>query len=298
MLRTRAISSVVVVLVAILPALFGPWAAACAFIALGALALHELAAMLERTGHSVLLSPINVVVGIGIAAGAVYPPASVFMPLVALAVLLPGAWLLFRPTLDHTLTTWLGTTFAALFIALPLMHAVALRSLPGNVAESGLWLTDLLTRTGGGSPAGLGFTAAMNTTRGMAWLLFALVTVWFTDVGAFAVGQAIGRHPLIPHISPKKTWEGFWGGLAGGAIAAAVANYAFGVGLLLPVALLAGAGVAAVATVGDLAESLLKRQAGVKDSGSLIPGHGGVLDRMDSQLYAFVAVYYLALLIG
>ncbi len=294
MLRTRAISSVAVVFVAIVPAIFGPFPAALAFVALGLLALHELAAMLRQAGYPILWPPAALVVALGITAGAAPVPASIFVPLVAVAVLLPGAWLIFRPTLEGTLAAWLGTTFATLFVAVPLMHAVALRSMTGFVAESGMWLADFLATTGG-TGDGLGFPGA---TRGMAWLLFCLVAVWFTDVGAYAAGRTMGRRPFIPHVSPKKTWEGFFGGLVGGAAAAAVTDYAFGVGLSWPVALVAGVAVAGVATAGDLAESLLKRQAGVKDSGTLIPGHGGVLDRMDSQLYAFVFVYYLALLVG
>jgi len=287
MLPTRAISSVGVVLVGVVPALFGPWGVTVAFAALGLLALHEVAAMLAPVGYPLLWSiaaPVLVFSLVAVAAGW---PLWTLTGLVALAVLLPGAVLIFRPTLDGALATWIGTVFATLFITVPLTHIALVRALPGMTTSAGSWLTRLETALGAGS-----------TARGMAWFLFALVTVWLTDVGAYAVGRAAGRHPLIPVISPKKTWEGLGGGLVAGGIAASIGNSAFGLGMALPIAFLAGVVLAGIATIGDLAESLLKRQTGVKDSGALIPGHGGVLDRLDSQLYVFVAVYYLARLIG
>jgi phosphatidate cytidylyltransferase len=99
-------------------------------------------------------------------------------------------------------------------------------------------------------------------------------------------------------LSPNKTWEGFAGGVIVAVIAALVSNWCFGVGMQPVVALLVGLVIALAAVVGDLAESLLKRQTGVKDTGTLIPGHGGVLDRLDSQLFVFVVVYYVARAVG
>lgn len=287
MLHTRAISSIGVVLVGVVPALFGPWGVAVAFAALGLLALHEIAAMLALVGYPLLwpiAAPVLVLSLVAVAAGW---PLWTLTGLVALAVLLPGAVIIFRPTLDGTLATWVGTVFTTLFVTVPLTHIALVRALSGVTTGAGTWLTRLETALGVGS-----------TARGMAWFLFALVTVWLTDVGAYAVGRAAGRHPLIPVVSPKKTWEGLGGGLVAGGVAASLSNSVFGLGMVLPIAFLAGIALAGIATVGDLAESLLKRQTGVKDSGTLIPGHGGVLDRLDSQLYVFVAVYYLARLIG
>ena len=122
--------------------------------------------------------------------------------------------------------------------------------------------------------------------RADPWLVFLLMAiVWLGDTAAYYVGSRIGRHKMAPTISPKKSWEGAAAGLVTSLIAAAVWSIAR-LGGLDP-ALLGVAAVAAVAAqVGDLVESLIKRGVGVKDSGSVLPGHGGVLDRMDAMLFA------------
>jgi phosphatidate cytidylyltransferase len=115
-----------------------------------------------------------------------------------------------------------------------------------------------------------------------ATVLAVLVLVWVADTAAYFVGRAWGRRRLAPGISPSKTWEGAWGGIAG-AVAYAIIGGTFltGVGAW-PVYALVAVVLAAISIVGDLFESAAKRQAGVKDSGALLPGHGGILDRVDS----------------
>jgi len=128
---------------------------------------------------------------------------------------------------------------------------------------------------------------------GRNWLLFALLVTFATDTGAFLVGRSLGRRYLAPSISPNKTWEGCAGGFACG-VAAALA-----LGLVIDLAAprwqqgIVAATVGVVAQWGDLFESKLKRISSVKDAGSIIPGHGGILDRMDSVLVSVPAVYYL-----
>lgn len=114
---------------------------------------------------------------------------------------------------------------------------------------------------------------------GAGIVLAGLVIVWSADIGAFFVGRSLGRTALAPRVSPKKTWEGVAGGVAMAAVAGAIAAGWLGlpIGLLTPLA----AVTALVSVVGDLGVSLLKRRAGRKDSGVLLPGHGGVLDRFD-----------------
>lgn len=124
---------------------------------------------------------------------------------------------------------------------------------------------------------------------GTYWLLAVLLGTAANDTGAYFVGSAIGRHKLAPHISPGKTWEGLAGGAAGAVIAALLLSGPLG--LTWVAGALLGLLVCAAAVTGDLCESLLKRAAGVKDSGRLIPGHGGILDRLDSILFVLVAVY-------
>lgn len=124
-------------------------------------------------------------------------------------------------------------------------------------------------------------------------LLLYIFIIWANDVFAYLVGMTVGRHPLFARLSPKKSWEGFFGGLAGAAVMGLVAARVLGHEWWAWVVLALVAAVTGV--LGDLAESMFKRAAGVKDSGSLIPGHGGVLDRFDAVLLSapFVFVYML-----
>ncbi len=131
---------------------------------------------------------------------------------------------------------------------------------------------------------------------GFLWACAAFLVTWVCDTAAYFVGRSLGKHLLWPRISPRKTWEG----LIGGVCAALGAGLAVGAWLLaLPwwQALLLGLLVAVAAPLGDLAESLFKRLANLKHSGHLIPGHGGVLDRLDSLLFVFPVVTYFALIV-
>jgi len=128
-------------------------------------------------------------------------------------------------------------------------------------------------------------------TTGFIWLILLLTTTWASDTFAYFVGRAFGRHKLAPVLSPKKTVEG----AAGGLLSSALVSYIFVQFVpslpLLPVLLL-GVLIGIASLLGDLVESALKRQAGIKDSGHIIPGHGGVLDRFDSLLFTAPVVYY------
>jgi phosphatidate cytidylyltransferase len=126
--------------------------------------------------------------------------------------------------------------------------------------------------------------------QGPGMLLFALVIIWVGDTAAYFVGRSIGKHALAPHLSPKKTWEGTVASFLGSLIVAVI----FARFVNVPLAhLLAMAALGNVAgQVGDLLESAYKRSAGIKDSGSLLPGHGGVLDRIDALILAIPVVWY------
>ncbi len=129
---------------------------------------------------------------------------------------------------------------------------------------------------------------------GVGAFIGVVLAVVANDVGALAVGSKIGRHPLAPAISPRKTWEG----LAGGAVASVVVSVVvLGMIGLAPwdagSALALGLVVAVVAPIGDLCESMIKRDIGVKDMGTLLPGHGGILDRIDALLFVVPATYYV-----
>lgn len=123
-------------------------------------------------------------------------------------------------------------------------------------------------------------------------VLLMFIMIWLNDTGAFCFGSLLGKHRLFPRLSPKKSWEGFWGGMlccvACGAVCYYSLNDLLHLGLIGSLAM--GALVSVFSTWGDLFESMLKRTMGVKDSGHLIPGHGGILDRIDSLLFVAPAV--------
>jgi phosphatidate cytidylyltransferase len=133
--------------------------------------------------------------------------------------------------------------------------------------------------------------------NGVWWFFLVLPAVWFADTFAYFIGARFGKHPLSPRLSPKKTWEGYWGGVIFGILGAA------GLSVLLaslggPVipwwkGAALGAALSILTTLGDLGESMIKRQAGVKDSSNIIPGHGGVFDRIDSWLWGAAIGFYL-----
>jgi phosphatidate cytidylyltransferase len=130
-------------------------------------------------------------------------------------------------------------------------------------------------------PCWLALVHVTFVTQSTYWVLFTLALVWAADTGAFFAGRWLGRVPLAPRVSPKKTWEGVFGGMVTSAFVAWVAaTWIFDVDLW-PFVLTCVA-VAAVSIVGDLTESMLKRAVGLKDSGTVFPGHGGMLDRIDS----------------
>ena len=126
--------------------------------------------------------------------------------------------------------------------------------------------------------------------NGAWWAVFTFATAWLGDAGAYFVGRRWGRHHLSPRLSPGKTWEG----AIAGALCTLAAAFLFGpfLGLSLLHRAILGLAVAAVSPFGDLAVSMFKRQAKIKDSGGIIPGHGGMLDRIDTVLFAVVVVYY------
>ena len=157
---------------------------------------------------------------------------------------------------------------APLYVGFLLSHALILREITGS---------------GTGDEADLG----------RSWLLFAILVTFAVDTGAFLVGRAVGSRPMAPSISPGKTWEGSVGGFVSAVVAALALGLVFDLGIPAWQQAVIGGVVGVVAQWGDLIESKLKRIADVKDAGSIIPGHGGLLDRLDSMLLALPAVYYL-----
>jgi phosphatidate cytidylyltransferase len=141
----------------------------------------------------------------------------------------------------------------------------------------------------------LASAVGLRNHHGFGWVILAFLVTWFNDTFAYFAGHLFGRHKLLERISPKKTWEGFAGGVLGSLAGGATGWY-----LLLRdqttlrTALVIGAGAAVLGPLGDLVESMIKRSAGVKDASQLIPGHGGFLDRVDSLLFVSPWVYLVA----
>jgi phosphatidate cytidylyltransferase len=197
-----------------------------------------------------------------------------FLPLViTLAVLASLVFELSRHSHEGALPAWALTLAGAFYISWLFSHLIMLRALDTPLAPVPL--------------------ARLGLQPGAAWIYLVLAITWLQDSVAYFVGRAWGRHRMAPVLSPKKTWEGAIGGLVG-AIAGGVASVlVFG----LPISPLAGALLGLVGGIvgplGDLAESLIKRQVGLKDAGHLIPGHGGILDRADSLLFTAPVLFYL-----
>lgn len=188
-------------------------------------------------------------------------PQNGWLAIVAALVLLAGSIFL-RPEASGALVNWSLTLLPVLSVGLLLGFLGLLR-----VGPDGAW-----------------------------WVAAVLVITWAYDSAAYVTGRLVGKRPFMAHISPKKTREGVMGGLLAAGVAGLITVPA--VHLSVGQALLFGVMLGAAAQAGDLVESLIKRQTGVKDSGVLIPGHGGLLDRIDSLLFAGAVAYYLALVMG
>jgi len=181
---------------------------------------------------------------------------------------------------------WLAWIVAVL-VLIPL--AALLRPADGG------GLIDVFWTLGGVTYVGFlgGFIVLLRNVEpdGRSWVLLAVLSTFAVDTASYVVGRAFGRHALAPTISPKKTIEGFLGGYAAGFAAVLVLGVAFDVAATPSKLALLGALLPPIAAAGDLAESAVKRAMGIKDASQLIPGHGGVLDRLDSMLFTFALVY-------
>ena len=188
------------------------------------------------------------------------PLAAAVAVLTAAALISPALAMARRATPEAMFDATMTTFFPVLFVGLPFAFVVGLRVIPGQ--------------------------------NGPDLLLLAMLCVTLSDAGAYYAGSAFGTHRLAPLISPKKSWEGVAGGDLGSLAGALIGHFWFFQRLPLAHALALGVVLCAAGILGDLAESMLKRSAGVKDSSALLPGHGGVLDRVDSLLVAAPVLYY------
>jgi phosphatidate cytidylyltransferase len=257
----RMVSALAMMPVALVLVILGDWPFACLVgLAVVLMALEWRQLTEARFGEDGGVLAGASVAGLGLA---VVVLAASGRPSEALLVLLAGA-------LAAGLIAWrLGASplwigLGAAYLALPALALIWLRGLPQLGLQIVVWL---------------------------------LVVVWTTDILAYLVGRKVGGPRLAPRISPGKTWSGLCGGVLAAALAGAVTAWAIGSERLLHAASLGGL-LAVVSQIGDLIESALKRRAGVKDSGTLIPGHGGVLDRLDGLILAAPVLALLGLVFG
>jgi phosphatidate cytidylyltransferase len=276
MLRVRLLSAAVLIPVVAIILLAGqPWLGLL-IVLIAALAAREVFALLAEAG-----TPAEPVLG----------------PAIAL-VIVGGAWLLGDRLGEVWLLAAVGIVVAAIGAALREDPKEGFRVWQGTVFGAvyvGL-LAFLLLIGANATALPAGSALAPWLDGGRAWLLIGVLAVWAYDSGAYLAGRTWGKHGFMVHISAHKTWEGVGGGIVLSVVVTFLTLSA--AGAWAPGALLLAPLVAVAAQAGDLAESMLKRAAGAKDSGRLIPGHGGMLDRIDSILFAAPIVYFYVLVVG
>jgi phosphatidate cytidylyltransferase len=192
---------------------------------------------------------------------------ALFLTVAVLAIL---SFQLTRLDLQSAITGSAATMMGVIYVGWLLSHAILLRNWP---------------MVGGGPDIGFFF------------IILVIATTFLADAGAFFTGRYLGKNKLWPRISPKKTWEGAVGGVVVGTLGTVASKlvfdaWIFETGMSLIHCLILGAILCVVSIFGDLSESMLKRDAGIKDSGTIIPGHGGILDRLDSLLFTIPTTYY------
>ena len=274
-MHQRAISAAVLVPVLLVVLAIGGWVLAAAIALVTVLAAEEVFRLLKRAGYATfaaLGTALALVVVLDSAFPQVLEGSGLLLVAVGIVLIAVASFTKLDPR--DGLGTWMATIFGALYASL-LSFVIRLgQAAPDLSAHDPL--------------AGLG------AERG--WILLLIVAVWSYDTGAYLVGRSFGRTRFLMHISPSKTVEGLIGGVIATMVVTALMLWALGQS---PVhALTLGPLVALAAQAGDLAESVFKRAAGAKDSGTLIPGHGGILDRVDSFIFAapIVTLYVIAFL--
>jgi phosphatidate cytidylyltransferase len=262
-LKYRVITGVVGVPLVVLAIWFGnPWPWFTLLIAAVALAgTYEFYKLANFDRREPLLY-LGLLWALALAVRPQYVSSNVLPVVITATVLISLVWLLFRPSREKAFQNWAWAIAGALYVGWMLSYWLNLRGL----------------------------------TDGRNWVYLAMLTTFANDTGAYFIGRAKGKHKMAPTVSPAKTWEGAIGGLIS-AIPAAI-MIALVLNVISPFTfaywqiIVLGFIVSLFAQLGDLVESLLKRNMGVKEAGSLLPGHGGILDRFDSLIFVGAVVYY------
>lgn len=271
MLRTRALSALFLVPPLVIALWIGLPAIAAVLVVVALLGGLEVFRLLRSAGYPSLPMLGTALAVALVLEAAIAPGGEKALLLVAIATVLAGVGAFGREDPRDGLVAWVATVFGGVYVGLIAFVLHLASDAPAVPADAPLHI--------------------LSAAQG--WILLLVLGVWSYDTGAYLVGRQFGRHRFLTHISPSKTIEGLVGGLVATTVVTALLLAALG---QLPVGALAlGPLLGLAAQAGDLAESMLKRAAGAKDSGTLIPGHGGILDRIDSFLFAAPA---LALYVG
>jgi phosphatidate cytidylyltransferase len=259
-LRTRVISGAVVGIITIIPGILGGLWFTSVVLLVVLIATYEINLMMQASGFkpSLVFGLATTTLAFAIVR---FPTTQPFLSAITSGLLLASIAMQMRHRDGQPIADWAIAIAGSAYLGWTSGHLAAVREL-----DNGLW-----------------------------WLVIAIGITWLADSGAFIVGKRFGKRKLAPSLSPKKTWEGYFGGvgvaLLGGII----------VGLVSPLgmanSIIAAILVGVFGTFGDLVESMFKRQAHTKDSGYFIPGHGGAFDRVDSLLWAGVIVFYYVTLL-
>ena len=275
----RWLTALIAIPIVLLFVWFGGWWAFVAVTLVVVIATYEMRNMLLHSGYHPL-TPVSLGLSILFLLAAMFPrqQSLILEASFGVSLLISFPWLFFRKNLDGAVVDWSLTLAIAVYIGIPMSYFLLLRGYDASVWRgfNGTWV---------------------YLPRGVWWLLMVLLGVWGFDAAAFFAGRSFGRHKLSPRISPAKSWEGVFGGFVL-SIAAALILTVRPLGVPWYLAIVLGILVGIAAVLGDLAESLIKRQTHVKDSGQFMPGHGGLLDRIDSLLFAAIVVYFFALIVG
>ncbi|UCC64541.1 MAG: phosphatidate cytidylyltransferase [Anaerolineae bacterium] len=255
MLRHRVFSAIALIPVVAWVVYAGNWWFLGALAIAGTLAGREFYQMMHQGGFKAAPA-IGLSLIVLLLLDAHNPSWGIARPAIALTMILSFVWHLLQKDDAVPTANWALTVVGGLYLGWFLGHFILLRA----------------------------------RSDGLAWTIVAFLSTWVSDTGAYFVGLAIGRHKLWPRISPKKTWEGSIGGIIIGVLGTALVAWLAGLPVEHGVAI--GALIPIITPFGDFAISMMKRQVDVKDSSSLIPGHGGMLDRLDSLLFSAVVVYY------
>jgi phosphatidate cytidylyltransferase len=260
--KTRIITAVVALAIFIPLIIYGGWPLTVAAVVLGIIAMSEVLVMKRMF----VISFEAIVSYLGVA-----------------LLILPDNWLDFLPSVA---TRWFGFY---LLVVLLLLHTV-LRKQRFTFDDAGVITLAMLY-------IGIGFHYFVAArTINFQTLLYGMLIVWITDSGAYLIGRKLGRNKLAPKISPNKTWEGSIGGTVSATIILAIYLYLFPVGDGFVTMIILTLILSIMGQLGDLIESSLKRYYGVKDSGKILPGHGGILDRFDSMLIVMPLLHMVGII--